>query len=174
MTKLKKEMKRFLSKIRKSKNCWIWKCYKNKHGYGVFRLSTVRKQVFAHRYSYTLNYGEFDKKLFVCHRCDNPSCVRPDHLFLGTALDNNRDSLLKGRKAIHNFCKRNIIKTHCPRGHEYNNENTIVRTRVRNGKLGKTRECKICCRKQNRISYHKHIIKRREYDKKRYRLNGRR
>jgi len=64
-------------------------------GYGRF---TIGKRIFgAHRLSYMLAYGSIPDGLFVCHRCDNPPCVRPEHLFLGTPIDNIKDSLAKGR-----------------------------------------------------------------------------
>ena len=53
--------------------------------------------ILAHRFSYELHYGKFDKSLCVLHKCDNPPCVAPDHLFLGTKADNNKDRDRKNR-----------------------------------------------------------------------------
>lgn len=75
--------------------CWDWLSTKDRDGYGQFKLNG--KQWKAHRLSWTLYLGEIPEKLFVCHRCDNPGCVNPEHLFLGTAMDNNRDTVEKGR-----------------------------------------------------------------------------
>jgi len=80
--------------IKKNKRCWEWKGAK-KRGYGVFQLNG--KAVIAHRFSYKIFYGELPDDLLVCHKCDNPSCVRPDHLFLGTSKDNSTDRDKKGR-----------------------------------------------------------------------------
>jgi uncharacterized protein YerC len=89
-------MKNFWSKVDKTKDCWEWKAYKDKKGYGKFNLNgnTVR----THRVSWILTYGN-PGNLCVLHKCDNPSCVNPEHLFLGTYDDNNKDRNKKGRQA---------------------------------------------------------------------------
>ena len=87
----------FYRQIDKSKDCWEWTGSKSKAGYGLFSYNKIK---LSHRISYYLTYGEFDKKLFVCHKCDNPSCVNPEHLFLGTAKDNFEDMISKGRNKI--------------------------------------------------------------------------
>ena len=85
---------RFWNKVNKTDTCWLFTGYKNKKGYGKFK---VNKQILAHRFSYELHYGPIPKGMYVCHKCDNPPCIRPDHLFLGTQKDNMDDMLLKGR-----------------------------------------------------------------------------
>ena len=76
--------------------CWIWTGnQRKKQGYGGFRY--LGKMMLAHRVSYILYKGDFDIELSVCHSCDHPSCVNPDHLFLGTHSDNMKDMALKGR-----------------------------------------------------------------------------
>ena len=77
-------------------NCWEWIGNKDKDGYG--RLS-LNKIIRAHRYSWELYFGKIPGDLIICHRCDNPPCVNPDHLFIGTHLDNARDREKKGRGA---------------------------------------------------------------------------
>jgi hypothetical protein len=77
--------------------CWLWCGFYDDDGYGVMSHRTGFKT--AHRYSYFIHNGDFDRKLNVLHKCDNPCCVNPDHLFLGTQTDNNMDKVKKGRAA---------------------------------------------------------------------------
>lgn len=76
--------------VKMGDDCWEWQGGLNGKGYGRFKGGG------AHRHSWRITNGE-PGAMFVCHRCDTPACVRPDHLFLGTALDNNRDRVRKGR-----------------------------------------------------------------------------
>jgi hypothetical protein len=79
--------------------CWIWTGTANKDGYGQFGIGPSRSEK-AHRSSYRIFKGEMPGKKLVCHKCDVPSCVNPDHLFLGSALDNTTDAKNKGRMAF--------------------------------------------------------------------------
>lgn len=88
---------RFWKKVNKTEHCWVWTGCLGKDGYG--RISTLNIPELAHRASWRLINGEIPKNLWVLHHCDNPSCVRPDHLFLGSHLDNMMDMVKKGRQA---------------------------------------------------------------------------
>jgi len=104
--KTNNDITRFWSKVQKHKNCcWIWARCKDTKGYGQFRFN--KRMWGAHRVAYYLTYGD-PGSLCVLHKCDNPSCVRPDHLFLGSHTDNMQDSVKKGRHS-HKHTKHTIL-----------------------------------------------------------------
>jgi hypothetical protein len=86
----------FWSAVERSEGCWLWRGTVGTHGYGQIRFGGRLWR--AHRLAYTLTYGPIaSRDVYVCHRCDVTRCVRPDHLFLGTNSDNQRDAVRKGR-----------------------------------------------------------------------------
>lgn len=88
---------RFWVKVDKTGDCWIFTGAINDRGYGCFRFDCVRTMELAHRVSWELANGPIPDGLCVLHHCDNPPCVRVDHLFLGTRADNAADCGMKGR-----------------------------------------------------------------------------
>ena len=121
--------------------CHLWFCATDPEGYGLLSIEGHRRR--ANRVAYELAYGTFPISSQVLHRCDNPPCVNPLHLYLGTALDNMRDKLRRGRNT-------NANKTVCKYGHPI----TAGHAYIYNGK----RFCKVCHGKSNREQY----IKRRD------------
>jgi hypothetical protein len=122
--------KRFNENIFKTKTgCWEWQKAITPDGYGKFK--SFNEQL-AHRVSWRLHRGDIGKNLCVLHKCDNPPCVNPEHLFLGTLSENNKDRTFKGRTVIYNSSK-----THCKRGHIFDEKNTYLR------KTGR-RLCRVC------------------------------
>lgn len=90
---------RFWEKVAISDGCWEWNAYRQGPGYGIFAVGAGHrgKTVKAHRMAWTLTHGAIPEGMSVCHRCDNPPCVRPDHLFLATHDENMLDKAVKKR-----------------------------------------------------------------------------
>lgn len=123
----------FWSKVQKTDTCWLWTGVIGAHGYGVFGGKKTRGR--AHRLMWERVNGPIPDGLNVCHRCDNPPCVNPAHLFLGTVKDNAQDMMRKGRGAC------GWTDTKCDAGHALTYDNVIIRT----NKSGRQyRHCRTC------------------------------
>lgn len=92
----------FMQFVKKSRNCWEWQGRRIGKGYGTYQPLSCWSTTGAHRFSFQYTNGPIENpKLVVCHECDNPPCVRPSHLFLGTVKINSQDALKKGRLNAH-------------------------------------------------------------------------
>jgi len=134
----------FWSKVKKNEfGCWSWTGAKDRRGYGQMRVD--RKHVSAHRMSWLIHYGPIPDGMCVLHKCDTRECVRPDHLFLGTAKDNSQDMMTKGRgKGQFEKGQGRKPMTVCKRGHAK--------------EAGK--DCKVCARIRNAAYKRRQIGKR--------------
>ena len=104
VSRMRKEIalrQRFLQKVRKTRGCWMWMAGTNGRGYGCIYGGgeSGGRQLRAHRVAFTLFIGPIPEDKYVLHSCDNPACVNPSHLFLGTQPDNIQDRDAKGRQA---------------------------------------------------------------------------
>lgn len=95
----------FEKKIIKTESCWDWNSQKNHRGYAQIGFNS--KKIPAHRASWMIHFGNIPKDKFVLHKCDNPPCTRPDHLFLGTTQDNLNDMVIKNRNGA---CKKLTVE----------------------------------------------------------------
>jgi len=95
--------KRFYAKVQKTDTCWLWTGAKNPNGYGEFRPVSSRIisswPVKAHRWAWQMAYGDIPDGAVVRHRCNHPACVNPQHLVLGTQIDNIADTVAQRRHA---------------------------------------------------------------------------
>lgn len=126
---------RFFQKVEKTESCWIWRGALNSKGYGAFGVHG--KSVSAHRYSYEMHIGPIPKGLYICHSCDTPSCVNPEHLWAGSPSENVKDMFLKDRQG--DSARR---QTHCRKGHSFEEFGTYNHHR-KDGRVDRIcRECR--------------------------------
>lgn len=126
---------RFLQKVDKAGECWVWTSTKDRMGYGKFWVRGLQKSLLAHRVAFMWYVGPIPKGFDIDHLCRNPSCVRPDHLEPVTRAENLRRGL------------RGVLTTHCPYGHDYSLPGNVYLN-----KRGH-RHCAVCTRERQR-RYH--------------------
>lgn len=142
-----KKLQRFWDKVLFTTDCWVWTSATNGKGYGKFWSD--RKNVCAHRFTYELYKGKIPEGLHLDHLCRNPLCVNPEHLEAVTC----RENTIRGISGIINGLRQRS-KTHCKRGHEFNEINTYSRGDGRRH-----------CRKCNAIKVKEYEDRKRERNK---------
>lgn len=138
-------IERVLSRcVEDSNGCWVWQGNKTHNGYG--QTGYRGRTRIVHRVMLQVSSGvALGRWEYACHRCDVKLCINPDHLWKGTPLENQVDSVMKRRNGEQKV-------THCPRGHEYSGENITWKV-AKSGRLA--RECRECTRLRTRRRYHK-------------------
>lgn len=124
----------FWSRVDNTGECWLW-TGSQRDGYG--RLLFQGRFKLAHRVAWELTNGPIPDGLYVCHTCDNPPCVRPAHLFVGSQQDNLNDMVAKGRSRR---------QTHCHNGHPMTDDNIYFRK-------GKRNSCRVCAKENAKRRY---------------------
>ncbi len=142
--------------------CWEWQGFRHKPPRHYGDTSYRGKKMASHRMAYIVSKGPIPKGMLVMHTCDNPPCCNPDHLKLGTHLENMADCRAKNRYYYANL-------THCKRGHEFNEENTYyIKTP---GPSFGLRACRVCQRERQREKYRQNPelrnARNREYRRRR-------
>ncbi|MBK8168328.1 MAG: HNH endonuclease [bacterium] len=120
---------RALDKTLIGEGCWEYGGKIRKDGYGSVWIQNGTKEgttALAHRVVYEGMVGPIPEGMYLCHHCDNPKCVRPDHIFVGTDADNKADMYAKGRHP-HGETHWKSKVTHCPQGHPYSGDNLYIR-----------------------------------------------
>jgi len=143
-------IERFFQKVDKSGNekfpdCWIWDAGRTSKNYGSFKHYQDRSAIGAHVSSYLFHIGEIPDGQIVRHNCDNPPCVNPEHLILGSHSDNMKDMLERDR---HSWANRE--RTHCRRGHEFAVFGVVNRTKKDGTSYRTCKECIKINRKNNK------------------------
>lgn len=134
-------VERFSAKVDRTdtNGCWLWTASLDSQGYGQLMVTHdgTKRPRKAHRLAWEIHHEvQLTADQCVLHHCDNPQCVRPDHLFVGTVHANNTDMTLKGRHA-------NQVKTHCAQGHQFTGETVMTRGKP-------TRVCRVCRRESSK------------------------
>ena len=127
---------RFFQKVNKTDSCWLWTGARDTAGYGSLTIN--KKKVRATRWSYEFHKSPIPDGLLICHTCDVPACVNPEHLWAGTYSENALDMVSKNRQGP--------SKTHCYKGHSYEEVGCYVRIKPLNSARQGGTEWR-CCKK---------------------------